>query len=81
MWREMWRDLDSIQCPRSPITFPGGVTVSRLFNSWKGFAEAARERVGGEVEFIERMEQLGDSPRPQHVIRARTALFTLIADI
>ncbi len=32
-------------------------------------------------EEVERMEQLGDSPRPQHVIRARSALRTQLWDI
>lgn len=30
---------------------------------------------------VERMEQLGDSPRPQQVVRAHTALHTLLGDI
>jgi hypothetical protein len=38
----------------------------------------AMERYRDEVE---RMEQLGDSPRPQRVVRARTALRTLLGDI
>ena len=32
-------------------------------------------------EEVERMEQLGDNPRPQHVIRARNALRTILGDI
>ena len=38
----------------------------------------AMERYRDEVE---RMEQLGDSPRPQRVVRARAALRTLLGDI
>lgn len=34
-------------------------TPTRLFNSWKVFAEAARERVGRQAEFIERLEASG----------------------
>ncbi len=32
-------------------------------------------------EEVERIEHQGDSPRPQHVIRARNALRTLLVDI
>ena len=32
-------------------------------------------------EAVERMEQLGDSPRPQRVVRARAALRTLLGNI
>ena len=30
---------------------------------------------------VDHMEQLGDSPKPQHVVRARTALRSLLGDI
>jgi hypothetical protein len=68
----------SNEAERESLLFRLSATTARELDMLPDVIPRAMERYREEVE---RIEQLGDSPRPQHVIRARNALRTLLGDI
>ncbi len=68
----------SNEAERESLLFRLSATTARELDMLPDVVPRAMGRYREEVE---RMEQLGDSPRPQHVIRARNALRTLLGDI
>ncbi len=68
----------SNEAERGSLLFRLSGTTARKLDMLPDVVPPAMECYREEVEC---MEQLGDSPRPQHVIRARNALRTLLGDI
>ena len=68
----------SNEAERESLLFRLSATTARELDMLPDVVPRAMGRYREEVE---RMEQLGASPRPQHVIRVRIALRTLLGDI
>ncbi len=68
----------SNEAERESLLFRLSASKARELDMLPDAVPRAMERYREEVE---RMEQLGDNPRPQHVIRARNALRTILGDI